>query len=65
VFGVLAVAALIVRVQFAGTLSASVQLLAVGLSVLALVSALSAVVFRLFETPREITMRDREGPGDR
>jgi hypothetical protein len=65
VFGVLAVAAFIVRVQFAGSFSAPVQVVAVGLSVLALASAMGAVVFRLFETPREITVRDTKWPGER
>jgi hypothetical protein len=65
VFGVLAVAAFIARFQFTGSLSAPVQVLAVGLSVLALVSALGAVVFGVFETPREIIVRDTEGPGQR
>ncbi|TLZ23543.1 MAG: hypothetical protein E6K29_18475 [Gammaproteobacteria bacterium] len=64
VFGVLAVAAFIARVQVGASLSASVQLLGLGAAVLALVSAMGAVVFRVFETPREITVRDTEGPGE-
>ena len=64
VFGVLAVAAFIARVQVGASLSARLQLLGLGAAVLALASALGAVVFRVFETPREITLRDTEGPGE-
>jgi hypothetical protein len=64
VFGVLAVAAFIARVQVGASLAAPVQLLGLGAAVLALVSAMGAVVFRVFETPREVTVRDTEGPGE-
>ena len=65
VFGVLAVAAFIARVLVGASLSASLYLLGVGAAVLALACALGAVVFRLFETPREVTVSDAEGPGER
>jgi len=64
VFGALTAAALIARVQVGASLSASLQLLGLGAAVLALVCAMGAVVFRVFETPREITVRDTEGPGE-
>ena len=64
VFGVLAVAAFVARVQIGASLPVSLQLLGLGAAVLALVSAMGAVVFRVFETPREITVRDTGDRGE-
>ena len=64
VFGVLAVAAFIARVEVGASLSVRLQLLGLGAAVLALASALGAAVFRVFETPREVTVRDTESSGE-
>jgi hypothetical protein len=65
VFSVLAVAAFVARVLWPASFPVLIQMLGLGAAVLAIASALGAVVFRVFETPREVTVRDSEGPGER
>jgi hypothetical protein len=65
VFGVLAVAALVARALLPASFAVFIQMLGLGAAGLAIASALGAVVFRVFETPREVAARDTEGPGER